>query len=480
MRMPTPFRLLALAVAVGMATTACARTPDATAPQAGPQAARSPPRSSARYLVISSTETLPRGLARGIAAAGGTVVTSLPQIGVAIVTSSNPGFAARSARLSGVLSVVPDVRLRWIDPSPRAFGVPRAQYANPPTSGDDDVLFDVEWNMAAIGAPAAWNAGLRGAGVRVAILDDGIDPTHPDLAPNVNVALSTSFVEGEDVTEPPGFYFNHGTYVAGIIGAADNAFGMIGVAPEAELVAVKVLSDTSDSGTFDGIIQGIVYAADVHADVINMSLGAFVPRHGFVTEDGTRVNGAAVAGLYVIASRATTYAYQHGSTVVAAAGNESIDRDHDRDLLVLPADLPHVISVSATAPEGWGLDPSTNLDLPASYTNYGQSRIDLAAPGGDFDLESEDTCTIGIVTIACVALDGVFGPSPGGWFWVAGTSASAPHVSGVAALIIGANGGSMAPSAVESALRASADDLGKPGKDDYYGYGRVSAGNLAN
>ncbi len=478
MRFSPSVRLLVPVALLGAALTGCERMPDNTAPQATSRLARTAATAS-RYIVISATESLPSGLERGVAAAGGAVVSTVPQIGIAVAISANPNFAAKAARLPAVQAVVPDIRIQWIDPNERAFPATEPQYVNPPTSGDDDFFFDLEWGMAAIGAPKAWNAGLRGDGVRVAILDSGIDPTHADLAPNVNMALSTSFVPGEDVAVAPGFYFNHGTHVAGIVAAADNAYGVIGVAPEAEIVAVKVLSETSTEGDFSWLINGIVYAAGIGADVINMSLAGYVPRHGFVTEDGTRINGAAVNGLYLALDRAAKYAKKHGSTLIAAAANEGVDRDHDRDLLVLPADLPEVIAISATAPEGWALDPTTNLDVPASYTNYGQSRIDFAAPGGDFDLPGEDDCTV-VLTRPCWAFDLVFSTIPGGWGWAAGTSMAAPHAAGVAALIIGANGGSMAPAAVEAALRASADDLGKPGNDDYFGGGRVSAGNYAN
>ncbi len=141
--------------------------------------------------------------------------------------------------------------------------------------------------MDAIDAPEAWNTGQTGEGVRVAVLDSGIDGTHSDLAPNLNTDLSESFVPGEDWQVQPGFYFNHGTHVAGTIAAADNQRGVIGVAPNAEIVAVKVLSEFTGSGAFSWINAGIVYAALIDADVINMSLGATLNKNGFLPqEDG--------------------------------------------------------------------------------------------------------------------------------------------------------------------------------------------------
>src|SRR5262249_40154883 len=137
-----------------------------------------------------------------------------------------------------------------------------------------------EWGITAVDAQNGWAAGRRGKGAIVAVLDEGVDATHPDLAPNVRGDLSTSFATSCDGTtlenwQPePGFYFNHGTHVAGIIAAADNAFGVIGVAPKAQIMAVDVLSRCLHYGLDSWIIDGIRYAADHGADVINMSLGS--------------------------------------------------------------------------------------------------------------------------------------------------------------------------------------------------------------
>jgi subtilisin family serine protease len=448
-----------------------------------PAAAQSQAKS---YLILAQGDKLPAKLAQQVRAAGGTVTRTIPEIGIAVATSSNPDFAANASRILGVRSVVPNLRLAWVDPT---FGEGvSVEFGNPPTSGGDDFFFDLQWGLDAVDAPEAWNAGARGDGVRVAILDTGFDLDHPDLASNINLGLSANFVAGETLSYARPDAFSHGSHVAGIVAAADNAFGTIGVAPEAELVLVKVVGDAgSGSGTVADIIAGIVYATNVDADIINMSLGVTVNRHGFFDpETGEKLaNANEVAEVLVAFGRATTYANQQGTMVIAAAGNDANDFDHNADLIVVPAQSPHVIAIAATGPLGWGLDPSTDLDVPAFYTNFGQSMIAFAAPGGNVDFslrESGQVCTV-VVTAPCWVFDQVLSagsslnPGVAIYLWATGTSMAAPYTAGVAAIIIGQHGGDMHPDQVEAALRASADDLGKVGNDDFYGAGRVNAGN---
>ncbi|QNP41561.1 S8 family peptidase [Lysobacter solisilvae (ex Woo and Kim 2022)] len=434
---------------------------------------------AATYVVSAKTLAFDAQLARKIEAAGGTITARLPQIGVAIVESGDPNFATRAAKVQGVRSAVADVTLQFEQPQPLDIS---EDYANPPASGDNDRFFDLQWGHAAIDAVGAWNAGFRGAGVRVAVLDSGVYCTHVDIAPNLLAAESTSFVPGEGYCNTAGSA--HGTHTFGTIGAADNGIGTIGVAPEAKLFAVKVLSASTGSGSFAGIVQGIVYAADHGADVINMSLGV---------RGGLDVGGKETSELINAAKRAVQYARSQNAITVVSAGNDGRDLDHDSgvqicdtdgcyqaNLRAFPAQLPNVVTVSALAPAGWAVDPSTNLDPLASYSNYGTTAISFGAPGGDGRLPGTQLCQVGPVVQQCWVFDLVFSTTQrtaaGNFYgWMAGTSMAAPHVSGVAALIIGKHGGELAPSEVERILRASADDLGKPGKDDAYGYGRVNA-----
>lgn len=435
-----------------------------------PVGAQSPTRS---YIVMANGNSLSAKVEAKIINAGGTIERLIPQIGLAVVSSSDPNFSTNAAKIRGVSDVMPNLVVQWVSPDTQVeFGV---EYNNPPFSGDDDFFFDLQWGHDAVDAPEAWDLGYRGAGARVAVLDGGFDLDHPDLQPNINLALSMDFT-GEGLQYTLGDTFSHGTHTAGTIAAADNGFGTIGIAPEAELVLVKVLGDAG-SGSFADVISGIVYAADADADVISMSLGAYLDKNGFCDDDGC-ATAQEVIGLINANKRAVNYAYQQGSTVIASAGNSGLDFDHTNNLVHIPSDLPHVLSISATAPIGWATDPGNIfLDNLASYSNYGQSAIDFGAPGGDFAYPGNEGCVIAGLARPCWVFDLVFSTGNGGWYWSAGTSMAAPHAAGVAAIIIGKNGGDMNPEDVEEALSLSADDLGKPGNDDAYGGGRVNAYN---
>ncbi|MBW3567891.1 MAG: S8 family serine peptidase [Proteobacteria bacterium] len=425
-----------------------------------------------------------------VQAAGGRVTTMVPEIGVALVDSDNPAFRTAGASIAGVQDIAANVVVRMIEPSdPVTLSVAEA-FANPPNSGDDDFYFDLQWGHQAVDAAGAWNAGYRGAGARVAVLDSGIDAEHPDIAPNLNAALSASFVPGEDWNVRPGTFYNHGTHVAGTIAAADNGYGVIGIAPEAEIVAVKVLSEYSGSGSFGGIAAGIVYAANIDADIINMSLGATIPHNctfdvldddGNPTGETEHYPAKDCAALLNMLNRATSYANKMGTTLISSAGNDAADLDHNGSDAKVPAESVGVLTISALAPMKWAADPlNANFDRLASYSNYGQSSIAFGAPGGDYAyafVDPSEICSVAGVVHYCYVFDYVLSSVSGGWSWSVGTSMASPHAAGVAALIVGKNGGSMSPSALEAALRKSSTDAGKPGRDDVFGFGSVNAAN---
>jgi len=481
-RLPT-----ALALAAAATLGACADPPTSLDPSPSRSLAGGP----GDFVVIGSGERLPADLDQRVRAAGGETVRSYPQIGVAIVRGASADFAARLRRGGGIESVTPDQVIQWVDPGRPARGDSTldgvgaaAVESDVPSIGDDEGFYALQWAPRVVDAPTAWNAGLTGAGVRVAILDGAIHSAHVDLAPNLDVAASRSFVPGFAYNEDVGTFW-HGTHVAGIVAAADNGIGTIGIAPEATLVGVKVLHN--GSGAFEWVIAGIMYAATPVAEggggahVINMSLGA-------VIDDKAKDIKADVRELRKAIDRATRYAWQRGVTVVASTGNDGIDFDAEKTLWGTPAQNQHVLSVAATGPHGWALG-ATDFERPAYYTNYGKSMVDVAAPGGTIGLFVVDgvdqLCVVAGILNFCEVFDTVLSTVRGGpastasYNWAQGTSMAAPLVSGVAALAIQQAGGALQPAQVRARLQQTATDYGKPGKDAYYGHGWVNAGRLA-
>jgi len=477
---------ISLAILSAVVVAGCA-SDQAVAPRSGPSFSVTGG-GAKTYVLLGAGNVVPPGLAAAVQAAGGSLTASLNGIGIAVATSSNPSFIARVSRVKGVQAVAEDVVIDF--GQPHVEGMIEADESSEPVLGEAGVgagetFRAVQWAPDAVHAPEAWDAGYQGQGARVAILDGGIWNTHIDIAPNLDVAHSWSFVPGQpynydqrrDAAGVCGLTdtFWHGTHVAGIVAAPANTRGTVGIAPMATIIGVKVLH--CGSGAFSWIIQGIYYAATpiaeggAGANIINMSLGGAV--------DG---RGAGIAHLLNALSRATSYANHRGVTVIAAAGNDAIDIDHTGNLVFVPAQSVGVLAVSATGPVGWALG-ATNVDRPASYTNFGQSAISFAAPGGDFALPGNQVCSkprfpSGSVTQFCWVMDMVMAPvrgSSNSWYgWAAGTSMASPVVAGVAALIVGKYG-PLPPAQVAARLLQSADDLGKPGNDDFYGQGRVNA-----
>ena len=312
--------------------------------------------------------------------------------------------------------------------------------------------YDDLWGVKKIGAPAAWGPNLTstGAGVIVAVVDTGIDYNHPDIANSIWINTKeipnngidddhNGFIDdvrgwdfvGSTISNPqqsnnPIDHQGHGTHVAGTIAAAgNNGIGVIGVAWNSQVMAVKGLDDQGQ-GLDSTLAPAILYAANNGADVISASWGG--PSFSQTIAD------------------AITYAYNLGTVIVVAAGNNGADAR-----TFYPAALPNVITVAAT-------DPFDNL---ATFSNFG-SKIDVAAPGVDI--------------LSLQAAGTQIGPSvgTGGYIRLSGTSMATPHVSGLAALILGKNA-NYSNEDVRQVLRVSATELGTPGFNLNFGYGRINA-----
>jgi len=410
---------------------------------------------SRSYIVLGVNET---GISPQVMTqarnSGGRVVFNFAQIGASVVTTSDPNFASRM-RAQG-FTVAPNRILRNYEPLRMVVGSATPQAAG----GASNPLFIIQWSLDAVRATEGWVEGRRGAGAQVAVLDEGFYLDHPDLNDNFNTTLAASFVPGEGVywSNPKAVTlndrFSHGTHVSGIIASEDNTIGTVGVAPEAEIIPVKVLSESLGFGEDSWVLAGMLYAAAIRVDVVNMSLGGICEK--------TDPECVAIKRVY---DRVVKFMNRQGVTVIASAGNSEIDFDANRNLIDLPAMADGVLGISATGPLGWAVYPAADPRRPASYSNYGRVIVDFAAPGGDFALPGEDLCTVGIVAgVPCWVFDMVISPSIvfGGFAynsWAAGTSMAAPHVSGIAAQIIGANGGSMNPNQVERQLRRYAERL---------------------
>ena len=436
------------------------------------------------YMILAHTQG--SGSTSFVSALGSSVIAQYDAIGIVVAQSSDPNFAAQAAALRGVQSVTEDQELQWISPNetvaqadnviddsavppPDASGLPPANH---------ETFSAVQWNLHQIHADQTAANGDRGNGVtraRVAILDTGMVASHIDIAANLNTALSASFVPTEpSFVFPSNGTFSHATHVGGIVAAPINGIGTQGVAPNAELVSVKVLRD-SGSGSFASLIAGIEYASSpaVHADVINMSLGQ--------TFDRRNAGGSGLGPLLSALNRAINHAEAQGTLVVSAAGNAGVDLNGI--LGDIPAQSGNGMAVSATGPVGFGafgFNPPAVFDRLASYSNFGQSVINVAAPGGDAVFTPQtQVCKVGVIIAPCFFFDFVLSPAAKNgtsnlYAFAAGTSMAAPHVSGLAALIVG-KFGHMNPSQLRTLIEQSADQVPKPGESAAFGHGRINA-----
>jgi subtilisin len=293
-----------------------------------------------------------------------------------------------------------------------------------------DELADT-WGVAHIQSGSAHARDVTGTGVKVAVIDTGIDYTHPELSPNY--AGGWDFVNGDN---DPMDDHGHGTHVAGTVAAVYDGARVVGVAPDVELYALKVLDETG-SGWWSDVIAALEWAVDHGIQVTNNSYA------GDVAVDPNEPEPAALRAAFDSAEAA-------GVLHVAAAGNSG-NADGTGDNVSYPARFESVIAVAA----------ADQSDSRASFSGTGPA-VELSAPG---------------VSIYSTTLGGGYGLD-------SGTSMASPHVTGTAALVISAgmedaNGNGRINDEVRAILTESASDLGAAGRDNLYGWGLVNAARAA-
>ena len=337
--------------------------------------------------------------------------------------------------------------------------------AGPAAGASSDPYFAKQWGLVKVQAEQAWPVA-NGTGALVAVVDTGVDLTHPDLDGNIVSYPDADMVEpdgtctgnakrGRTCTQDGAQDKNgHGTHVAGVIAAeTNNAIGVAGVAPAAKILPVRVL-DAGGSGTDEQIASGIRYAADKGADVINLSLGY---------PSGVDQVAKALGWLKPV-ENAIAYAWSKGAVIVVAAGNDSVP------ICAEPSGVANVVCVGAT----------DQFDLRSYYSNSDATMTKdyLVAPGGGGtnlslgpNSPTASTCG-GDIFSTYLRSETSWCSSEPGYEAIAGTSMATPHVAGVAALLAGKG---LTNQQIVTCLKSTSDDLGSPGRDPLFGYGRVNA-----
>jgi thermitase len=345
-------------------------------------------------VLIKFTSGLPHGRSQEILdAVGATVEKDLPQIGVKVL--SLPADADETA-VANALSHRPGVQFAELD-----------RFVAQESTTPNDPWFLNQWHLYTIQAPAAWDFTRGSSSVTIAILDGGVDASHPDLA-GLIVPGWNAYNNNNNTADVNG----HGTAVAGCAAAmSNNGFGVASVAWNCRLMPIRI-SDSSGTATYSSMAAGLNWAADHGAKVANLS---------YIANNSSTVTNAA------------QYFVNRGGFVTCSSGNYGS--------FVSTPDNPYILTVGA----------SNTDDTICSTSNYGNC-VDVAAPGA---------------MIYTTKVGGGYGPS-------SGTSMASPVAAGVAALIMSVNP-SLTPASVRQIIQDSADDKGAPGRDSYFGYGRVNA-----
>ena len=297
----------------------------------------------------------------------------------------------------------------------------------------NDPYYKYQWNFKNINLENAWDIS-QGAGAVVAVIDTGVAYENYKSYKRAPDLKGTSFVNGYDFVENdkhPNDENGHGTHLAGTIAqTTNNNIGTAGIAPKASIMPIKVL-DKNGKGNYFDVAQGIIWAADHGADIINLSLGGpYAPKY---------------------LENACSYAYSKGVTIIAAAGNDS-----GKEILYPAHYDDYVIAVGAVRFDG----------TKSYYSNIGSS-LDIMAPGGDLKVDqNNDGYGDGILQQTLKNNRQKFE-----YYFFQGTSMACAHISGAAALL--ASQGINTPQKIREALQTTAKDKGKSGWDKKYGWGIV-------
>ncbi len=446
-----------------------------------------------RFLVSYRTSAIPAGAEASVQRAGAKLVQQQNALGISVVQAT----AATAAAVRQQLAADPNVQAVVEDRTLTAHTL-QVTASPAPTTAPSDTYYSgpAGWAVRAVGgygspaAPGPWSI-TQGSGVRIAILDSGVDATHPDIAPNL--VYNTSEVDqsaASGLPSPcddgsPQDQQGHGTWTASLAaGALGAQTGLVaGVAPAASLLNIKVMerlpsatTSTADptgcfagqaSGLVSWLLQGINDAIAQHANIISLSLGTLV--------DTTTADGAALKTIF---DQATHTAAAAGIIIFAAAGNDGLTLDGS-PYVELPAQAQDVVTILASTNPACAENLATGATCASGpvtapyYSNRGSSLQALAAPGGSYPANADPAQTSGWIWGACSSgkpstLDGVpadpahslgcFNLGHSAYVQAMGTSASAPLAAGAAALLLAANP-SWSADQVIAALRQSSTVL---------------------
>jgi lantibiotic leader peptide-processing serine protease len=421
------------------------------------------------YIVLYKSQSVPANAAQTISAAGGTLVHSYGQIGVAVASSGSEAFRqnllsdSRIANAASTSGFATQLEGNVTD----AAAAPLADIVGIPAPGSDN-LSGLQWDMDQIHSPEARAIEGGSPSVVVGDIDTGLDYTHPDLAANVDFAKSVSCVGGVPDTNPAAWNDDngHGTHTAGTIAAAKNTVGIVGVAPNVKIAGIKA---GNAAGFFfpEAVVCAFMWAGSHDINVTNNSYFADPWLFNCRNDPEQRA-------IWTAERRAIRYAQSNGVVVVAAEGNQSDDLAHPTQDATSPDDTDPVLReihnqcavVPVEVPGVVGVTANGNLQLKSFYSSYGVGSASVVAPGGDSILQRTAAAPNGRVLSTWPAallgncLRQVIDVSGATYCYLQGTSMASPHVAGVAALI--ESTGITSPGAVSARLQQTADPLACP------------------